>query len=580
MNLIKKMGLLGLGITAPCVLAAPSADDLRASGATAGQLQQELQRQLPPLQNLPQPGPQVQKPIVREAPDNSVTVTVQGFKVEGNTVISTEDIQAVLAPWLGKTVTLSELENAANQVATLYQAKGRLVQVTLPPQKITDGIVTLKIIEAKLGAVKVESKEPVRFSDERVIGHVTSQQATGEIVSTSAIERAIYILNETPGVAVTTELEPGQSDGDVDIRVKLADTPWYRGKVEVNNYGNRATGIRQYNANLIFDNPGRFGDQMVFSVIKSEGSEYKQASYSLPLNLDGWRLGASTSSLNYENVGVFAYPAFAGAGYGTAKTHSVNTSYALLRSITTNANLTFSNDFKSYENKLKQTEDYSSVYTVRDHVFGASANHYDSFFGGGVTNVSLNRTIGKLNIDATKSQNYGVWTPNNYAKWNLTVSRNQQVIPDDVVLNVTFSAQRANVNLDSSQKFYLGGPYGVRGYPGSQGGGSEGSLMTLELQKQLPMKVVGSVFYDHGRITQYKTQEAYEALKGNTHADNTYVLRSVGAGVKYTDAGLTVSLMGGRKLGQNPLWDNNGKIINNDGRASRAYLWALANWAF
>ena len=91
----------------------------------------------------------MQKPIVREAPDNSVTVTVQGFKVEGNTVISTEEIQTVLAPWLGKTVTLSELENATNQVATLYQAKGRLVQVTLPPQKITDGIVTIKIIEAK-----------------------------------------------------------------------------------------------------------------------------------------------------------------------------------------------------------------------------------------------------------------------------------------------------------------------------------------------------------------------------------------------------------------------------------------------
>lgn len=580
MNLIKKLGLLGLSLTAPYVLAAPSADELRASGAAAGQLQQELQRQLPSLQNLPQPGPQVQKPVVREEVDNSVTVTVQGFKVEGNTVISTEEIQAVLAPWVGKTVTLSELENAANQVATLYQAKGRLVQVTLPPQKITDGVVTLKIIEAKLGAVKVQSKEPVRFSEERVMKHVTTQQGTGEIVDTKAIERAIYILNETPGVAVTTEIEPGQNDGDVDIRVNLTDAPWYRGKVEANNYGNRATGIRQYNANLIFDNPGRFGDQLLVSVIKSEGSEYKQASYSVPVNLDGWRVGASTSSLNYENVGVFAYPKFAGAGYGSAKTHSVNTSYALLRTTTTNANLSFSNDLKSYENKLKQTEDYSSVYTVRDHVFGFSANHYDSFAGGGVTNVSLNRTTGKLNIDTTKSQNYGVWTPNEYRKWNLTISRNQQVIPDDVVLNTTFSAQRANVNLDSSQKFYLGGPYGLRGFPGSQGGGSEGSMLNLELQKQLPMKVVGSVFYDYGRITQYKTQAAYEALKGNTNADNTYALKSIGAGLKYTDAGFTVSLMGGRRLGVNPLWDSNGKVINNDGRASRTYLWALANWAF
>lgn len=580
MNLIKKLGLLGLSLTAPHVLAAPSADELRASGAAAGQLQQELQRQLPSLQNLPQPGPQVQKPVIREEIDNSVTVTVQAFKVEGNTVVSSEEIQAVLAPWIGKTVTLSELENAANQVATLYQTKGRLVQVTLPPQRITDGVVALKIIEAKLGAVNIQGKESGRFSEERVMKHVTTQQATGEIVDTKAIERAIYILNETPGVAVTTEIEPGQNDGDVDVRVNVSDSPWYRGKVEVNNYGNRATGIQQYNANLILDNPGRLGDQLIFSVIKSEGSEYKQASYSLPLNFDGWRLGASTSSLSYENVGAFAYPQFAGAGYGSAKTHSINTSYALLRTTTTNANLTFSSDFKSYENKLKQTEDYSSVYSVRDRVFGFSANHYDSFFGGGVTTLNLNRTIGALSIDATKSPNYGVWTPNDYKKWNFTISRNQQVIPDDVVLNVTFSAQRANVNLDSSQKFYLGGPYGVRGYPGSQGGGSEGDLLVVELQKQLPMKVVGSIFYDYGRVTQYKTQEAYEALKGNTNADNSYFLKSIGIGIKRTDDGLTLSFMAGRKLGENPLWDNNGKVVNNDGRTSRTYLWALANWAF
>jgi hemolysin activation/secretion protein len=64
------------------------------------------------------------------------------------------------------------------------------------------------------------------------------------------------------------------------------------------------------------------------------------------------------------------------------------------------------------------------------------------------------------------------------------------------------SGQLTDHNLDSSQKFYLGGPTGVRAYPSSEGSGSEGYLLNLELKKDLPFNLTGSIFYDEGYVRQ------------------------------------------------------------------------------
>ena len=563
------MPLVAIGFTAMTTLA--HAQD-------AGALQQELQKQLPQIQPLPLPKAPTAKPKPQEVQPGEVKVAIKGFRIDGNKTLSDETIKETLKPWLGQTVAFQDLQKAADAVAALYQTYGKLAQVSVPPQKINDGIVILKVLEAKLGAVHIDMPNgPSRFTEDRARRYITDANRLSEIVQTQNIERSIYILNETPGIAVSTQLEPGANEGDVDLRVSLADTKSVRGKLEVNNYGSRSTGMGQRIVNVTFDNPGSFGDQLSASNIKSSGSDYSVASYSLPLNSDGLRASFTASYLDFENVGHFSYPENPVASFGRSKTVGANLSYPLLRSASANANLTVGGDRKMYINKTSVDGIATSDYRIDNMVFGFSGNQFDGWGGGGVNSGSINMTKGHI-VVGSETPTYISTIPKTFTKINLSGSRNQQVVPDKTVLSVSVSGQIASVNLDSAEKFYLGGPSGVRAYPGSQGGGSQGAMINIEIQQQLEDKFVGTVFFDAGFVQQYRDKAIF--TKGSTNANNSYSLRGAGLGLKRADQDFIFSTSIAWKLGHNPLYTAEGDGVNNDGRSKGAYIWAQAQWMF
>jgi hemolysin activation/secretion protein len=333
-------------------------------------------------------------------------------------------------------------------------------------------------------------------------------------------------------------------------------------------------------ASVTFDNPGDFGDQLSVSNIKSSGSDYSVASYSVPLNTDGLRAAFNASYLDYENVGKFAYPQNSGAGFGRSHTIGTTLSYPLLRSTGANANISAGVDRKMYINKVTSTGAASSDYRIDNMVFGASGNTFDSWGGGGVNTASVNLTKGHV-LAGSQTPSYGSDKPTTFTKITANASRNQQVVPDQTVLSVSVSGQVASVDLDSAEKFYLGGPNGIRAYPGSQGGGSQGALMTVEIQQQLENKFVASAFFDAGFVQQYRNKALYETSKtsSNSNADNTYTLKGVGVGLKRAEQDFVFSATLAWKLGHNPLYVQ-GVGVNNDGRSNSAYLWAQAQWNF
>lgn len=565
------MPLVAIGFTAMTTLA--HAQD-------AGALQQELQKQLPQTQPLPLPKPPAARAKPQEAKPSDVKVTIKGFRIDGNKTLSDEAIKETLKPWLGQTVAFQDLQKAADAVAALYQTYGKLAQVSVPPQKINDGIVILKVLEAKLGAVHIDMPNgPSRFTEDRARRYITDANRLSEIVQTQNIERSIYILNETPGIAVSTQLEPGANEGDVDLRVSLADTKSVRGKLEANNFGSRSTGMGQRILNVTFDNPGSFGDQLSASNIKSSGSDYSMASYSLPLNSDGLRASFTASYLDFENVGEFAYPKNTAAGFGRAKTVGANLSYPLLRSPAANANFSAGADRKMYINKLVATGVATSDYRIDNMILTLSGNQFDSWNGGGVNSGSMTLTKGHL-IAGSQTPAHGANTPSTFTKINLSGSRNQQIVPDKTVLSVSVSGQMSSVDLDSAERFYLGGPNGVRAYPGSQAGGSQGGMINIELQQQLENKFVASAFYDAGFVQQFRNKTMHDVSLDNlTNAGNSYSLRGAGIGLKRADQDFVFSTSIAWKLGHNPLYVQ-GLGVNNDGRSKGAYIWAQAQWMF
>ena len=548
-------------------------------GIDAGALQQGLEKQLPspsPLA-LPEPGPREQTRS-SESAQSEVRFEVKSFVLEGVSILPEGTVQAVLKSWIDRPVNFDDLQKACDAVVDLYRKNGYTVQAILPPQKIANGVVKILVTEAKLSSVFVDTpKGETRFSKETAAEYITYANPIGEPLNTRAIERALIILNETPGVMVSSQLEPGQKDGETALRLQLTQPQWYQGKVEANNYGSRSTGANQGVIALTAVNPTGIGDSASVNGVYSEGSQYVQGAYSLPGSKDGLRLGLSGTFLNYKNVSNYATST--GGGYGDAWTTGVSAAYPLVRQQGTNVNVTANYDVKSYTNKNMLTLGTVSAYTINNASLGLSGNHYDTFGGGGVSAGSATLVLGNLDISATSQANYGQYTPQSFTKFTFAGNRTQQLSEGGATTAfVSISGQLASVNLNSAEQIYMGGPYAVRAYPVAQGGGSQGGIGTFELRQQFPERIMASVFFDAGVVQQYKNP--YTDWQGATNANNTYSLMGAGMGVKWDWEGWNLGAMVAWKVGSNPLYSQSGQAVNTDGTTTDPRGWLTASYQF
>lgn len=83
-----------------------------------------------------------------EAPQSIATYELKHFKVRGNTALSPEELDRLLGPLVGRTVSRGDVESALTAVRDLYRARGYTrAAVSLPQQLLTDGTVIVQVTE-------------------------------------------------------------------------------------------------------------------------------------------------------------------------------------------------------------------------------------------------------------------------------------------------------------------------------------------------------------------------------------------------------------------------------------------------
>ena len=548
----------------------------------AGALQQQLQRELP----LPSPAPlpEPQKPEEKKEPSKpkagEIQFEVKQFVLEGVKTIPEKDVQNVLKPWTNTPITFDDLQRACDAIVALYRKAGFTVQAIVPPQKIADGVVRILVTEAKLGKVLIDTPDgAVRFSKERAAEYITYANPPGDPLNTEALEKALILLNEVPGVFAKSTLEQGDKDGETNVRVLMSPPKRnWNARGELNNYGSRTTGANQGVVGFNYLNPTGIGDTVGLNAIYSEGSQYVQGNYSLPIHPSGLRVGVTGTYLNYKNVSNYA----TNGSTGDAWTTGLSAAYPLIRARGTNLNASLNYDIKSYNNKQLVTNTVQSSYNIKNLSAGLSGNHLDGFLGGGITAGSVTVTAGYLDItNRGVANNYGIFTPANFTKTSFSLNRNQQASADgSTTLYASVSGQLASTDLNSAEQFYLGGPYAVRAYPVAQSPGSQGGLATIELRHQFPQRVMASIFFDAGIVQQYKNINTYNLVKGLTNANNTYSLMGAGVGANWNYEGWNLGAMVAWKVGNNPLYSNTGQAVNTDGTSTNPRAWLTASYVF
>lgn len=476
---------------------------LSATGFASAQTQPNagsLLNEQKPIQTVPPKGKAVLPKLAEPASTSteSTPIEVERLRVLGSTVFSAEVLEALVADVAGQQRSLRELQIAAARITAYYRRAGySLARAYLPQQKMQDGLVTIEVLEGRLEKVQIDNVS--RLSDGVVQARLSGVK-TGEAFNKSATDRALLLLSDTPGAGVVnSRFAPGSQRGESVLVTKLDGAPLVSGRLEADNHGGLYTGRNRLGASADLNSALGYGERFSGKLLASDGELYNASLAALvPLGSDGLTLGAAVSYNTYALGNTFSV--LDAVGHST--TAELNVRYPWVRSVDFNLY-----SLAGYEYRKLKDEIRSTATVTEKHANLASITLFgdmrDGLGGGGLTQVNLTLSSGHLSFDSPSAaalDAVGAKTAGSYTKLALSLER-QQALPANFHLNLRLRSQWTDYNLDSSEKFGLGGPYGVRAYASNEALGDRGWFGSMELRYNINQWLAANVFHDHGEVS-------------------------------------------------------------------------------
>ncbi len=409
---------------------------------------------------------------------------VRSFKVEGPNLID-EGLVRALAPYEGRKLTIAEIYEAADKVTTLYRNAGYLVaKAYVPAQNARSGVLRLKIVPGKFGAVTLKNESLVRDS---VMQGVLDQALAGSTyIHTDPIERAMLLMSDLSGAGMPRiAIGPGRAPETSDFMFGVPEGRRADGYVLGDNYGSPFTGRNRLSGGLNLNSPLGFGDRLSAYGIVSEQENLVngRVAYSAPLGYSGLRAEVSAFRTTYVLGGIYESLDATGTADGVTGTLT----YALKRQRDESIYLSGNYTYKSLNDNIlgvslaHRTIDVGTAAATRETngvVFGLPL----------ITSATLSFSAGNVNFPdpAQRALNMlGVNTVGDFSKLNLLLSSTIG-LTETLSLSTSFRAQKSlSGNLDSSEQIGLAGAWGVRSFDEGLAGDS-GYVLTPELKYALP----------------------------------------------------------------------------------------------
>lgn len=276
---------------------------------------------------------------------------INRFVVEGNSLLPQQRIDAVLQPYTGTQKDLSDVQQATAALQNYYSNNSsNIVWVVVPEQDLDNGVVRLRVVEARIGTVSIEGNDS--FDDDNIRASLPAL-VEGTSPSTKAISANVQLANESPAKQVDVLLRPGTQEGLVDAVVNVIDEQAFKAFVTLDNTGNPQTG--DYRLGLGIQHANLFNSDhvgtlsFVTSPDNTDQVQQYSASYRVPLYSldDSMDFIAGYSDVDAGTTQTVAGPlAFSGKG----AVYGFRYNQLLARQGEYSHKLTYGIDYRAYEN--------------------------------------------------------------------------------------------------------------------------------------------------------------------------------------------------------------------------------------
>jgi hemolysin activation/secretion protein len=179
-------------------------------------------------------------PCALDAPQyEAIRFTPSAVTFENLAGMAAADLRPAYAPYLGTEQPLSVICRIRDHAAAILRDAGYIAAVEVPEQRIEGGQIRLRVLMAKLVALRVRGDAG---NNERLIASYLRHLTDQPVFNRYQAERYLLLASDLPGYNVRLALRPaGTVPGEVIGEVTVVRLP---GQLDVNlqNFGSRAVG--------------------------------------------------------------------------------------------------------------------------------------------------------------------------------------------------------------------------------------------------------------------------------------------------------------------------------------------------
>jgi len=483
------VGIFIFGVS-PAVFADDASDQAAQLVSQAESFRKEAKKEAPPTEEKPEIEVEKEKEAAPE--EAGPSFQVKKINLEENSLFLKE-LREMVSPLEGKTITFGALRQAAQKITGLYRSRGYLTsRAYIPPQRLEDGIVTIKIIEGNVGRIHVEGnkffksalyEEAIRLRKDRVFRY-------------EDLESSLYFLNLKPDRKAKAYLISGEEPATSDIILKATDSNPFHLSYEFNNHGTKFTHRARHLVFMEHNNISGNGDTFLSSVSMAEEGAFDAVagSYSLPFERTGTTLSMDASLVESMLVRHLKSAEIKGEykslSFGVTQNFMKRPSFVLdgVMGFDIKDSKTLVDDFKTSYDRMRVLKAGPRL-AFQDKGGRTSLSFFvhqglPDFMGGS----------GENDPNASRENAGGDFT-----SYTASVTRIQR-LPNQWYLILRGNGQWTRDTLTSVEQFRLGGAYSVRGYTEAEASGDYGYNGSAELSVPLWSKALRFVgFVDVGK---------------------------------------------------------------------------------
>jgi hemolysin activation/secretion protein len=464
---VRLLTLLGLSALVIMFARPAAGQQARAPGVDPQQTEKQIDAAEVERRRLLRPLPRTPTFVQPRTQSNSIALfQLNSVSVTGSVAIRSDAIETVYAPYIGRTVSQTDLETIASGIGDLYRSAGfHLSRAVIPPQQVKRGHLRIQVIEGSIAEIQVEGEGSEKYGVRETLKSLLEEQPS----RLSGLERKLLVVNDIPGLRVVdTALEEiGEMTGHFRLIVRVQTWRIYT-TLGLDNSGSHAVGPLQAYASTFLNSYLIRGDTLGvnLSTVPDATRDLRNGrlSYSAPIGTDGFRLGASGS---YNEV----WPS---DDRRLIDTRTINQTYELRGSFspiqTRQHTLTFTGAFGFTD----EVEKDSTGIDYNDHIrvarIAADYRIQDPWNGSNYLTVGLRHGVdamGATQADDPLGSRTGASPHFSVLEFSYT---RYQKLSDAFSIKAALSGQLASEPLFSSQAFYLGGAaFGPGYYSGDNG---------------------------------------------------------------------------------------------------------------